>query len=273
MRKTHTARYFVVECISPRVVPLILLAGMATLLASDLHAAHNVSVPVREWNVLGPLGDPGLIEVGKLHQDRNRRNAARRLAHKVITSAIQKYEPENVVDLDATYRGGVTRDSAGNDYEVKWQSLDVAGEKGVFDVKGDAKAEFPLVNGYGTYYFSTWVYAPDALEITLQFPAYGNSTNALNASDCFCWLNGKPLKHAVRKSETTVRHPVRGQKVQLKKGWNHLYCRQFSISYWISHGCVLEVPEAVAFDVKFSADPPENVGRKFKLDGTPVKED
>ena len=102
--------------------------------------------------------------------------------------------------------------------------------------------------GCNLYFTTTWIHAPEATKITLEFPR--QSQNNLSV-----WLNDKPLPDASR--EDGVYHAVNSPlKVSLKSGWNQLFIRAYALGYDLHFGAVIKAAPQKLWKLRLSITPP-----------------
>lgn len=245
------------------------MASMAVLAAvlntADLSRAAEpevAAVPVRAWKAIGPFGDRQLKDRPR---EQHPQDGAHNFVNRVFASA--KYPVEKQIDLDAVYTGDLTVDVNGKEHELRWTNLtataDVVEFKPLPAGKGAPGANDSVV---GLVYFSTWVFAPAEMTVAAQFPAY-QGIPRYGATE-HVWINGQLVKQRQEHPDNKlILHPVEKQSIALKNGWNHVLVKVWSTWAGAKAGLVLQVPAAKAFDFKFSAEPPKEVGRKFTIDG------
>jgi len=225
-------------------------------------------LPVRSWKAIGPFGHPKL---------RDRPNVPRPAwrSHNFVCKVYQRasYPLDKLVDLDAVYKGGLTRDVAGEAHEVLWTDIrfGLPEEKPEFK---DFVIEYPrtvmLAKGVGLTYFSTWINAPERTELTAVFPAYGKEAQARPkfGANVRVWLNGEPVEHErVHPDNPYLHHPVHEQPIILKAGSNHVYAKVCSTWSGARTALLLEGEAEQLEKVKISGSPPRSVGRSFTIAG------
>lgn len=235
-------------------------------------ATELAELPIRQWYAVGPLGHPHLQErpehwrvppVGA-KEVRDYNGLFRLFAY---DAALYPMDPggKGTVDLSASYQGPLTQNVAGEQLEAAWKKWSSTDDKDEYPALKD------MVKGAGLAYFSTWIYVPEETSAEVMFKGYGVQPHARSrlGVNVAAWINGRPLRaYRIERENPMVMHPVDGQKITLKAGWNHLYCRHASAWEGIRNAPWLKLPKQIVSRAKVSADPPEEIGRKFKVDGT-----
>lgn len=177
-------------------------------------------------------------------------------------------DAKGIIDLDAVYKGSLTQDVAGIEHEVRWVKR---------DLDRDPVAYPPvekMTKAAGLAYFSTWVRAPKDTAAEIEFLGYGPEPHGSTRLGVLvaCFVRGKSLRgYRVQAVNPMVTHPVDQQPIELKQGWNHVLCRHASAWEGIRNDVRLRVPGEIAAVLEVSADPPKDVGRRFRSDGTPAE--
>jgi hypothetical protein len=196
-------------------------------------------------------------------------------AHKFVGRiyAEAAYPPDRCVDIGAIFKGGLTRNTDGEEEEVAWRDVLVTTEAQDLRME-NCFVQFPnreeMPKGVGLSYFSTWVYVPQQTALKAVFPAYGEGEQATEKLGACVkvWLNAKPLEHyQVHPDNPHLYHPVDGQTVSFRAGSNHLYAKVWSTWSGIKMALVLKGEERELEQVRVSASPPWTVGRTFSIDG------
>jgi hypothetical protein len=102
------------------------------------------------------------------------------------------------------------------------------------------------VNGCTLHYAAAWIWAPEATEVTLEFPQ--QPQNNVSA-----WLGDNPLAETKREG---IYHTVNSpQKVTLNPGWNPLFLRAYALGYDLRFGAVVKATPEILWRLRLSATP------------------
>jgi len=158
-----------------------------------------------QWSVIGPFGSAEMAKQGDSH------------TYVMANLAAQSYPPEEIVDLEATYEGDLTRDWRGEVKKLLWQQVE-AGPGGwvrfdqAFRISGD--------DSRGVAFAAAWVYSPRPVTATLEVEGHGIVWGHR------LWLNGEELVRELRPGAGPYGfHVVPEQEVQLGHGWNQFLVR------------------------------------------------
>ncbi len=240
------------------VLAILVFGGPAT------GSNDNVALPLRSWVAIGPFGSPQL-------KSRPVTPHPQWPGHNFVSTVFHftKYPVDEMIDLDATHEGELTRDVTGKEHSLRWQTI--TGSESV--VEHPRAADAPQGVGenvpgvpVGLTYFSTWVYSPAVTTISARFPAYGEEPQALGKLGACArvWINGESVELMQAHPENQwLFHPKFEQPLKLRAGWNHIFARVWSSWSGIKLAVELLVPRDRAFDFKVSALPPAELGRRF----------
>ena len=268
---------------------VVLVSGLGLMLPGPASAASNATVQVRigEWHAVGPFGSPELV--GKVSASEvlppNNLGDVRNYNHifKILQSASYKMDPGSAgggeIDLDATYCGPETCNAAGKQLTVSWKPV-ALGEDGNVSMKpGSWK-------NVGVTYLSTWIFVPS--NTTGRFTAGGYGLESVGSGrvhppasgspaweslgvDIQIWVNRYPLRTArVWRGNPVVHHPIYGQTVYFKAGWNHVLGRYMTTWAELRPEMVLEFDAKDSAGILVSREPPQHVGRRFLSAGKPL---
>lgn len=215
-----------------------------------LTAAQAARLELSEWYLLGPFGHPDVPASGLplapngLTEMRN---------YNQFFTAVQRsadlYPVNREVDLDATYKGPITVDAQGQEQALTWRKV----------TGGNVPAGNAMV-----VFMSTWVWVPADVAATLAARSYRGSRYSATE---YILVNGSVLRNErADRANPPVTHPVNGQAVALKKGWNHIFTQHTVGWGTLQNHVALDIPDEVA-GAKVSAEPPVEVGRRFTTAG------
>jgi len=225
-------------------------------------------LPVRAWKALGPFGHPKL-------KDRPDAPAPSWPAHNFVCKVYQQatYPPDSLVDLDAVFRGGLTRDVAGLEHEISWTDFRLPLPEEEPKLR-DFVVQYPrtetLAKAVGLTYFSTWINVPEQTELTAIFPAYGKEAqvDTKSGASVRAWFNGEPVAHEqIHPENRYLQHPVQEQPVVLRAGSNHVYAKVCSTWSGARMALILKGDVERLEKLKISANPPRSVGHSFTIAG------
>lgn len=205
---------------------------------SQAQFAAMTSLPIRSWSVIGPFG---FEKMPSLDHSTRRDEVTRTLGG-------TKFPPEQGIDLNATYSGGLTQ-TRKQMRTLKWRRADISGDRVKFGTALDW-------NGYedeGTAYLATWIYAPAAT--TLKFRVVEeHGHHALRA-----WINDVQLPEVLPPGRTAAQLQQGldpNVPMQLQAGWNKVLLRWDQVWGGNEVGLVLEATPEQLWPLKFSAVPP-----------------
>jgi len=106
------------------------------------------------------------------------------------------------------------------------------------------------VRGCNLYFAATWIHAPEATDVTLEF--LQQHQNNLSA-----WLNDEKLPETSRGKGIyhTVNSP---RKVTLQPGWNQLFLRAYALGYDLHFGAVIKATPEKLWQLRISDAPTLN---------------
>ena len=250
--------------------PFMIAIAACLLGIATVGSAQETAIQVSEWNALGPMGSAALKGYPQDYPSipRDEREYRGWLHwYRVFLHNLKDYpmNPEGggIVDLNATYKGDITINGAGQELEVSWKKISIP----------NPSARYPrrpqLHNGTGMSFFSTWIYSPKPAFAKFFFNGYRGEEKKGNGISC--WVNGAYLPTRwMRKDIPMIQQPVSGTQATLKEGWNHVYVRHISAWAGTCNSLQIRVPQDVASELRVSADPPEEIGRTFKFNGQPA---
>jgi hypothetical protein len=102
--------------------------------------------------------------------------------------------------------------------------------------------------GCNLYFTATWIHAPEATDVTLEFPQQHQNNLSV-------WLNDEKLPETSR--EKGVFHTVNSpQKVALQPGWNQVFIRAYALGYDLHFGTVVKAAPEKLWNLRLSVTPP-----------------
>jgi len=103
--------------------------------------------------------------------------------------------------------------------------------------------------GCNLHYATVWIWAPEATEVTLEFPR--ESQNNVSA-----WLDDLKLTEAA--CEQGLFHGVVSpQEVTLKPGWNQLFLRAYALGYTLHFGAAVKADPEILWRLRLAVTLPE----------------
>lgn len=190
-------------------------------------------VAIKNWSVVGPFGGPEMKNMAwNLQEDK------KKILRAFMAQATYPTDDGNV-DLSAKYEGEMTEGywkSSGK--PIKWHTKSIA----------DLDTRLQLGGAAELWYGSTWIYAPEAMELDVQFQTKPQNTIEWR-------FNNEKLKLG-KKETIAVQKEAVTQKLAFKPGWNQLWFRDYCEGYGVAVGAVIKAPAEVLWQLKFSALPP-----------------
>ena len=99
------------------------------------------------------------------------------------------------------------------------------------------------------WYGSTWIYAPEATDVELEFQC--RPQNHVN------WRFNSQVLDPGKYKEIATQKLVTVKTMTLKQGWNQIWFRTFCEGYALQVGVVLRAPTEKLWTLKFSGEPPQ----------------
>jgi len=200
-------------------------------------ASLEQGVVAKHWMILGPFGGPQAANFSNDPRDKQ----------PVIDFFEQaSYPPDNnVVNPTEKFTGEQISGFWGAPREIGWCKATVA----------DLDTRVKIADGGQLWYGATWVYAPTAVEVDINFGGH-------NMTYIRWFINGESLditdKEYVR-SETAETHGAyryAPRTVQLKAGWNQFNFRAYCVGYPpFRIGLIINAKESILWNLKLSGTP------------------
>ncbi len=191
-------------------------------------------VTVRNWLVCGPFGGEEMKKMSwNIHEDK------KKILVKFMDAA--KYPPDDGnVDLKAVYKGEMIQGYwNANPGPVTWKPRSAA----------ELDTRVYLGKVAELWYASTWIYAPEATDVELEFQT--RPQNHVN------WRFNSQVLDPGKYKEIAVQKLAATKNMPLKKGWNQIWFRSYCEGYALQIGVVLRAPTEKLWTLKFSGEPPQ----------------
>jgi hypothetical protein len=187
------------------------------------------TLPVRAWFVNGPWHARDLKYTGSGDNKRE----------------LQQFFDDAVFPPDARKITGADIATGTTPKPGQWRMLTARTTDGL--VYPDNAASL-YTNGCTLHHAAVWIWAPDAMEVALEFPQ--EHQNNLRG-----WLNDAQLAETSREG---IYHTLNSpQTVTLQAGWNQLFIRGYALGYSLQFGAVVKADPAILWRLRLAATPPQ----------------
>jgi hypothetical protein len=187
------------------------------------------TLPVRAWFVNGPWHARDLKYTGSGDNKRE----------------LQQFFDDAVFPPDARKITGADIATGTTPKPEQWRMLTARTTDGL--VYPDNAASL-YTNGCTLHHAAVWIWAPDAMEVALEFPQ--EHQNNLRG-----WLNDAQLAETSREG---IYHTLNSpQTVTLQAGWNQLFIRGYALGYSLQFGAVVKADPAILWRLRLAATPPQ----------------
>ena len=202
-------------------------------------------VAVKQWMICGPFGGPG---AEKLTRDPNGLMPGTNKNWKDGTKEFceaQTYPPDDLqVDPAARYKGQIIQGYWKDPGEVRWKSATIA----------SLDTRVKLGDGGQVWYGATWINAPAATELELDFRSH-------LMTPLRWFVNGErvdPGKYTELRTSNNIRYYTASKSFSLRPGWNQIFFRGYCMGgppFYV--GLVIKGAPEKLWPLRFSGEPPK----------------
>ena len=200
-------------------------------------------VVVRHWLLAGPFGGPG---AEKFKNDPNGVIAGTNLEMKKAVRTFceaARYPLDGApVDLKAVFTGDLIRGYWNDPRRVTWKPASTE------------PLDTRVICGGGgqTWYGATWIHAPAAMELGIEFHSHPQTELRWTVND-----SAIPLKASAYQAGAKSHDQAAAKRIALRAGWNEFRFRGYCTGYApFRVGLVLKDAEEKLWPLKLSATPP-----------------